>query len=140
MSSGFDAAAGDVGNCRNFPDMRCERGMDLSPEDFGWATSEVLKVADLCCAGKVVSVLEGGYGEYASSKMGGLCVKGPARTHTPATRHGTRNGAIPLVESPSAVSVSTVVCFNLKSFFHTKERAEQRRAFFGSGGPRAAPG
>jgi acetoin utilization deacetylase AcuC-like enzyme len=38
--------------------------MDLLDEDFEWATSKVLEIADLCCAGRVVSVLEGGYGTY----------------------------------------------------------------------------
>lgn len=83
MSSGFDAADGDVGNCRNYPGLPCERGMDLSPEDFGWATAEVMKVADMCCAGKVVSVLEGGYGQ-----------RDPARANkslrAPTSRPGTR--------------------------------------------------
>ena len=61
---GFDAAAGDVGNTKSQGLVSPERGMDLEPEDFEWVTTEVLKVADLCCGGRVVSVLEGGYGEY----------------------------------------------------------------------------
>ena len=44
------------------------RGMDLRPIDFEWTTTELLKVADLCCSGRLVSVLEGGYGSYPSSK------------------------------------------------------------------------
>lgn len=84
MSSGFDAAAGDVGNMRNFPG-RCERGMDLSSEDFEWATAEVMKIADLCCSGKLVSVLEGGYGEYERPTS-----KGASRA--PSARLGTRHG------------------------------------------------
>lgn len=83
LSSGFDAANGDVGNCRNYPGLPCQKGMDLSPEDFGWAVAEIMKVADLCCAGKVVSVLEGGYGQYGDAKAGG-------RNKAPATRLGTR--------------------------------------------------
>lgn len=61
---GFDAAAGDVGNCRHMANSAPIRGMDLLPEDFAWATTEVMKIADICCSGRVVSVLEGGYGEY----------------------------------------------------------------------------
>jgi acetoin utilization deacetylase AcuC-like enzyme len=38
--------------------------MDMRPEDFAWVTTEILKIADLCCNGRVVSVLEGGYGSY----------------------------------------------------------------------------
>ena len=56
--------------------------MDLSPEDFAWATTEVLKIADICCNGRLVSVLEGGYGEYDH--------------HSPTTRqknYSTRSGA-----------------------------------------------
>lgn len=83
MSSGFDAAAGDVGNVRNFPG-RCERGMDLSAEDFEWATSEVMKIADLCCSGKLVSVLEGGYGEYERPTSKG--------SRAPSARLGARHG------------------------------------------------
>jgi len=86
MSSGFDAAAGDVGNCRNFPG-RCERGMDLSAEDFEWATSEVMKIADLCCSGKLVSVLEGGYGEYERPSGKGNS------SRAPSARLGARHGA-----------------------------------------------
>jgi acetoin utilization deacetylase AcuC-like enzyme len=33
----------------------------VKTEDFGWATEELLKVADACCRGRVVSSLEGGY-------------------------------------------------------------------------------
>lgn len=84
LSTGFDAAQGDLGNVRYFTPSTGsgtgnanahpvrERGMDLMPADFEWVTTEVLRVADLCCAGRVVSVLEGGYGEYAKqSKSSG---------------------------------------------------------------------
>ena len=33
----------------------------LQTQDFAWVTAELLHVADDCCGGKVVSVLEGGY-------------------------------------------------------------------------------
>ena len=36
-------------------------GLNLSPEDFAWITAQVLSVARICCPGRVVSVLEGGY-------------------------------------------------------------------------------
>ena len=35
--------------------------LNLTEEDFAWATREILAVADDCCAGRVVSTLEGGY-------------------------------------------------------------------------------
>ena len=68
MYLGFDAAQGDVGNVRYLaptptigapshptPVLVPEKGMNLSPGDFEWVTTEVLRVADLCCAGRVVS-------------------------------------------------------------------------------------
>jgi acetoin utilization deacetylase AcuC-like enzyme len=63
LSSGFDAADGDVGNCKHIPSSLPMKGMDLKPEDFSWATTEVMKIADICCNGRFISVLEGGYGE-----------------------------------------------------------------------------
>ena len=60
MSTGFDPAYGDVGNTRSAPDnpKNTQVGMNLEP-DFSWVTGEILKIADLCCNGRVVSVLEG---------------------------------------------------------------------------------
>ena len=70
LSTGFDAAEGDVGNVKNeAPVGGIARGMDLRPIDFEWTTTELLKVADLCCNGRIVSVLEGGYGSYPSKKQ-----------------------------------------------------------------------
>jgi acetoin utilization deacetylase AcuC-like enzyme len=50
ISAGFDAHAADP-----LADLY------LDEEDFGWATSELVKVAKRHCSGKVVSTLEGGY-------------------------------------------------------------------------------
>ncbi|MBE0532736.1 MAG: histone deacetylase family protein [Rhodospirillales bacterium] len=50
ISAGFDAHARDP-----LAQLR------LQTEDFAWVTRELLKVADACCRGRVVSVLEGGY-------------------------------------------------------------------------------
>jgi len=36
-------------------------GLNLEAEDFIWLTQELMKVADECCEGRIVSVLEGGY-------------------------------------------------------------------------------
>lgn len=65
ISAGFDPASGDVGNSRSLPSNSVTEGMDMQPEDFAWVSSEIMQVADLCCDGRVVSVLEGGYGSYA---------------------------------------------------------------------------
>ena len=64
LSTGFDPVEGDVGNTRSGT-ADGEAGMDLQPKDFEWVTSEILKIADICCSGRVVSVLEGGYGQYS---------------------------------------------------------------------------
>jgi SHAQKYF class myb-like DNA-binding protein len=69
LSTGFDAAEGDVGNVKSeAPTGGIAKGMDLRPVDFEWTTTELLKVADLCCNGRIVSVLEGGYGSYPPAK------------------------------------------------------------------------
>lgn len=61
ISAGFDAARADVGNARH--ERGGERmGLDLEPEDYAWTTRKVCEIADICCHGRVVSVLEGGYG------------------------------------------------------------------------------
>ncbi len=36
-------------------------GLDLNERDFGWATAEVMNIADQCAKGRVLSSLEGGY-------------------------------------------------------------------------------
>jgi acetoin utilization deacetylase AcuC-like enzyme len=35
--------------------------MNLEDDDYRWVTEELMKVADELCAGRIVSVLEGGY-------------------------------------------------------------------------------
>lgn len=50
FSAGFDGFAGD-----RMADLK------LLPEDYAWVTAEIRKIADKCCAGRMVSLLEGGY-------------------------------------------------------------------------------
>lgn len=50
ISAGFDAHENDPLAHLNFTD-----------DDYGWITQELMKIADDCCQGRVVSVLEGGY-------------------------------------------------------------------------------
>jgi len=50
ISAGFDAHADDP-----LAQLR------LREDDFEWVTRELLAVADECCGGRVISVLEGGY-------------------------------------------------------------------------------
>mmetsp|Transcript_19809 Transcript_19809/g.50321 ORF Transcript_19809/g.50321 Transcript_19809/m.50321 type:complete len:897 (-) Transcript_19809:145-2835(-) len=50
VSAGFDAHSKDtVGMCA------------LSTEDFAWITTQLVRIANACCHGRIVSVLEGGY-------------------------------------------------------------------------------
>jgi len=44
--------------------------MALEDEDFGWITEKVMAIADAVCAGRIVSVLEGG---YSGEGLGGGC-------------------------------------------------------------------
>ena len=45
--------------------------MDLSPADFRWVTEQLQAVAEVtACQGRVVSVLEGGYGRYVGGEAG----------------------------------------------------------------------
>ena len=50
VSAGFDAHTDDPLASLNFTE-----------EDYGWATGEIVRIAEGCCAGRVVSTLEGGY-------------------------------------------------------------------------------
>ena len=68
LSAGFDGGCGDIGNSKMDVKEKYHQGLDLSPADFEWATAQVLSVASVCCPGRVVSVLEGGYGSYVFSK------------------------------------------------------------------------
>jgi acetoin utilization deacetylase AcuC-like enzyme len=63
ISTGFDACKGDVGNAKHEFGGKERMGMDLEPEDYAWTTRKILEIADICCQGRVVSVLEGGYGK-----------------------------------------------------------------------------
>ncbi|OQR90703.1 histone deacetylase [Thraustotheca clavata] len=61
ISAGFDGCKGDIGN-KQHGNRDGPMGLDLRPEEFHWATQQILKVANICCKGRVISVLEGGYG------------------------------------------------------------------------------
>ena len=50
ISAGFDAHYKDILG-----------GLNLTDGDFHWITREVMKIADECCDGRIVSTLEGGY-------------------------------------------------------------------------------
>lgn len=84
ISTGLDAAKDDVGNARHFRNGKQFQGINLTPADYAWTTSKVsflflfssnnpnrktnspfqiVEVADICCQGRIVSLLEGGYGK-----------------------------------------------------------------------------
>jgi acetoin utilization deacetylase AcuC-like enzyme len=65
ISAGFDAHARDP-----------MAHLRLNVQDFIWVTEELLKVANECCEGRVVSVLEGGYDVDALAS----CVAAHVRT------------------------------------------------------------
>ena len=66
VSCGFDGAKGDIGN-KQGAWKRAPIGLDLLPKDFRWLATQLRKVAKLCCDGRIVAVLEGGYGNVGSS-------------------------------------------------------------------------
>ena len=105
LSCGFDAAAGDVGNSRHFPGEAASRmGIDLLPEDFAWATTEIMKIADICCSGRLVSVLEGGYGEHAPASPSKAPVAAP--TTRGASRQGGPSSSGGGATNPSVVAAA----------------------------------
>ncbi len=57
ISAGFDAHKDDP-----------LAQINLETEDFGWITEELVKIAQESCAGRIVSVLEGGYNLAALSE------------------------------------------------------------------------
>ena len=64
ISAGFDAHERDpLGSLR------------LVEDDFAWATSKIVEIADKSCEGKVVSMLEGGYDLDGLAKSVGAHVK-----------------------------------------------------------------
>lgn len=49
-------------------------GLGLQEDDFGWLTGEILALAAQTCAGRVVSVLEGGYNLAATADSAAIHV------------------------------------------------------------------
>jgi len=67
ISAGFDAGKNDVG-CGKTENGKYCSGIDLSPEDYEWATQQIRIVAQEKCNGRIISALEGGYGKWSRSK------------------------------------------------------------------------
>ena len=64
VSAGFDAHKADPLG-----------GLKLDESDFSWISQKLLKVADQCCKGKLVGILEGGYNVEALGKSVASYVK-----------------------------------------------------------------
>ena len=65
ISAGFDGTKYDIGNLRHSDNAI---GIDLTPLDYEWVTSKIMDIANMCCNGKIISILEGGYGHYKSKQ------------------------------------------------------------------------
>ena len=63
-----------MGNYRHVPTVQI--GMDLKIEDYEWALFKINEMAQICCDGRIVSMLEGGYGSYEKDKASGEVVLG----------------------------------------------------------------
>ena len=53
-------------NCMTFEILHAHKkdplgGLSFTDDDYYWVTKELMKVADECCDGRIVSILEGGY-------------------------------------------------------------------------------
>lgn len=53
ISAGFDA--------HQFDHLHHSSDTTINEFDYQWVTQQLIKVANSCCNGKIVSILEGGY-------------------------------------------------------------------------------
>lgn len=53
ISAGFDAHEKDL--------LGTVSNIALNEFDYSWITKELIKISNLCCEGRIVSMLEGGY-------------------------------------------------------------------------------
>ena len=65
VSAGFDAHRDDT-----------LAGLQLTDDDYRWVTGELARVADICCGGRIVSALEGGYDLDALARCVSIHVQG----------------------------------------------------------------
>ncbi|RHY29743.1 hypothetical protein DYB32_004883 [Aphanomyces invadans] len=97
VSAGFDGCHHDIGN-KQYGQRDGPVGLDLSPGDFHWVTTQLMYMANLCCNGRLVSVLEGGYGrvrmEYEEDK--GSPVSDPL-AHDRSSPDKDANNTAPLI-------------------------------------------
>jgi hypothetical protein len=92
LSAGFDGSAKDIGN-QKVTGFSKVQGLDLQKKDYLWLTQEIRRVAGMVCNGRIVSVLEGGYGSHhhfppprkRSHAQATASTTAPNNTHTSAT-------------------------------------------------------
>ena len=63
VSLGLDGGKNDIGNKKD-GDRNGSVGLDLGREDYMWITTMCREIAEICCDGRIVVVLEGGYGKW----------------------------------------------------------------------------
>ncbi|OQS07842.1 autophagocytosis associated protein [Thraustotheca clavata] len=61
ISAGFDGHKDDILGGMAAVGKNSTAPAGYVEEDYAWATKEILEIADSCCQGRVISVLEGGY-------------------------------------------------------------------------------
>jgi acetoin utilization deacetylase AcuC-like enzyme len=66
VSAGYDGSRHDIGNANL---TTRAPGLDLTPADFNWLVQQLNNVAEICCEGRIIVMLEGGYGRYAGSSV-----------------------------------------------------------------------
>ena len=61
-----DGARHDLGNANL---QSRSPGLDLTPTDFSWLVAQMTNVAEVCCKGRIIVCLEGGYGRYSGANV-----------------------------------------------------------------------
>lgn len=100
VSAGFDGGKADVGNSRSQP--KYDSGMNLLPDDYMNMGDELQKMANICCKGKLVNLLEGGYGHYEKPQPNQILLnRSSLAVNCSSYIHGLtgKNGPIPSSKS-----------------------------------------
>lgn len=119
LSAGFDGGKRDIGN-QKLGESEIMQGMDLRAEDYSWLTSQILRIARVTCNGRVVSVLEGGYG---SQKRILLNASVPTPAITRRRRRVLSSGSI----SETSSSVDNSPRHSISSISSPKEKTTNEK-------------
>ncbi|OQR93266.1 FYVE-type zinc finger-containing protein [Achlya hypogyna] len=104
ISAGFDGHKDDIIGGQAAVGKNSVAPAGYVEADYAWATKEVLKLADRCCNGRVISVLEGGYDVRHETNSLAKSVA----AHIDAICQGTADAATP-EESKAGVEAPTTV-------------------------------